>query len=153
MDEPLVMNTAVDQCSCFTLRRASRRVSALYDEALSPVGLRITQFSMLVLLWENGGLAINALADRMGLDRTTAGKNLKPLEREGYVSLHENAQDRRSREVRLTAEGREILKRAAPLWKKAQAAFDNLYGSERAQTLRSLLLTMPEPKITWDDDR
>jgi DNA-binding MarR family transcriptional regulator len=89
----------------------------------------------------------------MGLDRTTAGKNLKPLEREGYVSLHENAQDRRSREVRLTAEGREILKRAAPLWKKAQAAFDNLYGSERAQTLRSLLLTMPEPKITWDDDR
>lgn len=146
MDPASVMNSAIGQCCCHALRRATRQVSSLYDEALAPVGLRIGQFSILVLLWESGDLAVGTVADRMGLDRTTAGKNLKPLERQGYIAFKENALDRRSKDVSLTPAGRDVLRRAAPLWQEAQSAFEAAYGSAEARQLKTMLMSVPSAK-------
>jgi DNA-binding MarR family transcriptional regulator len=106
-------------CACTTLRRATRAVTALYDAALSPTGLRITQFSVLRTLERRGPLTITALAAAAALDRSTMGRNLEPLRRRRLVKLF-SGEDQRERVVRLTPEGRAAIRRALPRWERMQ---------------------------------
>src|SRR5215470_18702715 len=74
-------------CNCLAVRSAARHVTQLYDQFLAPIGLRITQFSILAKLKRRGPLTINALADVMAMDRTTLGRNIQPLERDGLIAI------------------------------------------------------------------
>ncbi len=121
------------------LRRAARRISQRYDETLAPAGLRATQFAILAVLREGRGLSVNELAERLDLDRTTTGKNLRPLQRDGLVSVAASPDDRRSRAIGLTDEGMARLARAAPLWASAQEGFEAANGRTRARGLRDEL--------------
>lgn len=107
-------------CVCFTLRKAARAVTQMYDEALRPTGLRATQFSVLAALADAGGATMTELADALVMDRTTLTRNLKPLIERRLVETVRDA-DRRRRPVAVTATGRAALRRALPLWRKAQA--------------------------------
>lgn len=131
--------TGVDLCNCTTLRKASRRVSQMYDAKLAASGLRTTQFAILALLYELEVLSVNELAGRLDLDRTTTGKNLRPLEEAGLIKIAASPQDRRSREAALTAKGRGALKIAAPLWQEAQREFEALNGRDNSAELRATL--------------
>jgi DNA-binding MarR family transcriptional regulator len=75
------------ECNCFAVRSAARQVTQFYDQFLAPVGLRTTQFSILVRLKRVGSLTINALANEMVTDRTTLGRNILPLERDGLIRI------------------------------------------------------------------
>jgi DNA-binding MarR family transcriptional regulator len=112
-------------CACTTLRRATRAVTALYDAALSPTGLRITQFSVLRTLERRGPLTITALAAAAALDRSTMGRNLAPLRRRRLVKL-QSGEDQRERVVRLTPEGRAAIRRALPRWEGMQRRLRSL---------------------------
>jgi len=107
-------------CACTTLRRAARAVTASYDAALAPSGLRITQFSILRRLARLGPLAITRLATEAALDRSTMGRNLNPLERRGLVRIEVGDVDQRERIAYLTAAGEAAMKAALPYWRKAQ---------------------------------
>jgi len=107
-------------CTCTTLRRATRAITSLYDAALLPTGLRITQFSVLRVLERRGPLTITALAAATALDRSTMGRNLNPLQRRRLVNLV-GSKDQRERLVRVTREGRAAIKRALPRWKAVQS--------------------------------
>jgi DNA-binding MarR family transcriptional regulator len=109
-----------DGCACKNLRRSARAVTRLYDEALRPSGLRITQFTLLVAVAIGEAVPITRLADALSLDRTTLGRDLKPLTDRGLVEIRAG-DDRRTRVVRLTGQGRDALGRAYPLWQSAQA--------------------------------
>src|SRR6516165_12335358 len=87
-----------EDCNCFAVRSAARHVSQFYDQLLVPVGLRTTQFSILAKLKRHGPLTINALADQMAMDRTTLGRNILPLERDGLIEIQSVASDRRAKE-------------------------------------------------------
>src|SRR5215469_17098876 len=89
-------------CNCFAARSAARHVTQLYDQLLAPIGLRATQFSILSKLRRRGPLTINALADDMVMDRTTLGRSIQPLEREGLIRIDPAPSDRRAKEIRLT---------------------------------------------------
>jgi DNA-binding MarR family transcriptional regulator len=106
-------------CACTTLRRATRAVTALYDAALSPMRLRITQFSVLRILERRGPLTISALAAAAALDRSTMGRNLEPLRRRRLVKLL-SGEDQRERVVGLTRAGRGVIRQALPHWEKVQ---------------------------------
>ena len=80
---PTLMLPRPEDCNCFAVRSAARHVTQLYDQLLAPAGLRVTQFSILAKLKHKGPLTINALADDMVMDRTTLGRNIRPLERDG----------------------------------------------------------------------
>ena len=67
-----------EQCNCMALRRASRRITNFYDSKLAPTGLRVTQYAILALLREHGGVSVNSLARYLDLDRTTMGK-VRPI--------------------------------------------------------------------------
>ena len=128
-----------DDCNCFAVRSAARHVSQFYDQLLVPVGLRTTQFSILAKLKRHGPLTINALADQMVMDRTTLGRNILPLERDGLIEIQSVASDRRAKELHLTNAGEKRLQAALKAWAKAQTQFEATFGTKRASELRGLL--------------
>jgi DNA-binding MarR family transcriptional regulator len=126
-------------CNCLALRQATRHVTQFYDQFLAQAGLRTTQFSMLAKLRALGPLSINALAKELVTDRTTLGRNVLPLEREGLIAVVTGSADRRSKELRLTEAGLARLRQARKAWAEAQARFEAAFGSKRSSELRSLL--------------
>jgi DNA-binding MarR family transcriptional regulator len=125
-------------CNCLSLRQATRRVTQLYDQSLSPLGLRATQFSLLMQIEHLGPITLNPLAEAMVMDRATMGHNVRPLEARGLVRL-EVGEDRRSREVSITCAGRDLLVEARRHWRRAQRTFEQEIGRETASELRSVL--------------
>jgi DNA-binding MarR family transcriptional regulator len=126
-------------CNCSALRQAARHVTRFYDAFLSPAGLRATQFSILAKLRQRGPLTITSLAAEMVMDRTTLGRNIRPLQRRGLIAVVSSRCDHRSKELRLTEIGLERLRAAGAPWREAQRRFDALFGVERASALRKLL--------------
>ena len=126
------------QCLCTKLRRASRGVTRLYDDALAPVGLNAAQFSLLRNLQRLGQPSITCLAEAMGLDRSTLGRNLKVVQGMGLVVLGEGC-DQRSRQVALSEAGLRVLEQGAPLWEQAQQALAKRLGADKRAELMLLL--------------
>lgn len=120
------------------VRRTARHVTRHYDRALKPAGLKLTQYSLLANLVRAGGLSITDLAERLAMDRTTLTRNLRPLERAGWIELHPGP-NRRTRAVAITPLGRRIYERAQPLWRQAERDFRRGVGQGEAAELRRLL--------------
>lgn len=129
----------LDACNCFAVRKAARRMTQIYDAKLAPSGVRVTQFMILMALNNVGGLSVNRLAELMVMNRTTMGKNLRPLERDGLVDVRISKEDRRSRDILLTRKGRSLLDRAYPLWRSAHDSFEQEHGVRFAEQFRSML--------------
>jgi DNA-binding MarR family transcriptional regulator len=150
--EDLTMTTAElpasEDCNCFAVRSAARHITHLYDQHLAPVGLRATQFSVLTKLKRRGPLTINALADAMVMDRTTLGRAIQPLQRDGLITIEQALSDRRSRELRLTTTGEMRLQVALEAWARAQAGFEAGFGTKRAAELRTLLRVVVANQFT-----
>jgi DNA-binding MarR family transcriptional regulator len=128
-----------DECNCFMVRSAARHVTQLYDQTLAPVGLHVTQFSILAKLKRLGPLTINALAKDMVMDRTTLSRNVLPLERDGLVKIEASAADGRAKELHLTKAGERRLQAGREAWAQAQARFETRFGAQRAADLRAML--------------
>ena len=128
-----------EECNCFAVRSAARHVTQLYDHFLAPIGLRATQFSILAKLRRLGPMTINTLAKDMVADRTTLGRNIQPLERDGLIRTEPAASDRRAKQLRLTKAGDKRLDAALQAWSQAQAKFETTFGAGRASELRAML--------------
>jgi DNA-binding MarR family transcriptional regulator len=126
------------ECICTHLRRAARGVSRHYDEALEGFGINVAQFSLLRHLRRLDQPSISTLAEAMGLDRSTLGRNLKVLEAEGLVALAEG-QDLRNRLVLLTEQGEARLQAAQPAWEQAQEKLITTLGEGQREELVRLL--------------
>ncbi len=126
-------------CNATALRKATRRISQLFDDVLAPTGLRSTQRSILAHIARAGSPTMGELAALLVLDRSALAHNLKPLERDGLVATQPDASDRRSRRVALTAAGMAKLKSSMPLCVEAQARFERAFGAGRAEELRRVL--------------
>jgi len=117
----------VADCACHKVRMAARAVTRAYDDALRALGLRATQYAVLVAIGNEGAMSITALAEVLGMDRTTLTRNLGPLAKEGLVAVGVEAW-RRSRAVEITKKGRARLREALPLWEQAQATLKGKLG-------------------------
>ena len=120
--------TIAETCMCHKVRYAARAVTRAYDNALRPAGLRATQLSVLVAIAREDAVSIAALAEFMGMDRSTLTRNLQPLINDNLVGLGAEGW-RRSRMVSITAKGRERMKKALPFWKEAQNTLRNALGT------------------------
>ena len=125
-------------CLGLHVRRASRIITQIYDDALVPVGLALSQFSLLVAIQLFDSVAITRLAQELCMDQSTLSRNLKPLEREGWVAIS-LGKDRRLRLVTLTPAGQLLLEQAIPLWEQVQTSLLAHYGQQNWQTLLTLL--------------
>jgi DNA-binding MarR family transcriptional regulator len=132
--DSIELGQVVSTCACFNIRKASRVVTQHFDAILEPSGLLITQFTILVAVAMVKVGTINELAEVLGMDRTTLTRNLKPIEREGWLKS-EPGQDQRTRVVSLTTDGEAALAKALPLWKQAQQDVEQTLGQQRWDTL------------------
>jgi DNA-binding MarR family transcriptional regulator len=136
-----------EECNCLALRQAARHVTQFYDQFLAPTGLRATQFSILAKLKRLGPMPINGLAEKMVMDRTTLGRNVLPLEREGLIAIKKGRTDRRSKELHLTDAGAERLRVAVKAWTEAQRRFESTIGPGRAAELRTELRSIADSDL------
>ena len=109
--------------------------------ALAPSGLTVTQFSILAEIDRRRERppTMGALAEVLGMDRSTLGHSLRPLERDRLIQLSAGEEDRRSRRLSLTHAGKAKFTEAIAFWRKAQECFESTYGSKSAARLRDVL--------------
>jgi DNA-binding MarR family transcriptional regulator len=134
----------VNLCNAAAARRAARRLSLMYDSVLAPTGLKSTQYGILSKLNSRGANlpTVHELAEELVMDRSTLGQNLRPLERDGLVTLLTDPKDRRIRLIALTKLGLAKLTEAAKYWRVAQDRFEAAFGKHEAAELRSVLFSI-----------
>jgi len=130
----------VGGCSCLRLRKATRRITQIYEACLEPAGLTIGQFGVLASLFGAGaagaaGVSMGPLAERLGVDPTTLKRTLGPMLESGLAAAAADPEDRRVRLIRLTEAGRARLERALPLWQKAQGLLEEKLGEATRDAL------------------
>ncbi len=130
-----------DTCHCILLRKASRKVSSYYDEALAPLGVNIGQFSLLRNVNRLAPVSLTDLASRVELDRSTVGRNAKVLERMGMVAIG-HGEDQREAVLTVTELGRAILTQGAPLWDGVQEDIEARLGPDKTRQLQELLAAL-----------
>jgi DNA-binding MarR family transcriptional regulator len=135
----IVQKTAETQCNCTSLRKASRRISQLYDNALLGSGLKTTQRAILAQISRSEPTSIGKLAEALVMDAGALTHTLKPLTRDGLVAIGIDPNDRRNRQITLTAAGRARLTTSDNAWEQAQHAFEKTLGKAEAKTLRDAM--------------
>lgn len=142
-DLPLAATHEVrDRCLCLHLQRAARAIGRHFNETLRPFGLTNGQFSLLMSLNRPTPPRISDIAPLLAMDRTTLTANLKPLERRGLVAVVADTADKRSRRVRITDSGRDLLVAALPVWRRTHAEIDRLLPDAAPDRLRSDLVAL-----------
>jgi DNA-binding MarR family transcriptional regulator len=130
-------------CPAIRARQASRALTRVYDDALRPVGLQMTQFSVLVAIAAfaeaRAGATISLLASSLVMDRTTLTRNLRPLERAGWVRVTRALGDSRARVVLITRRGEGIMEQAYPLWEEALRRVRRVLGPRPLKGLNAQL--------------
>jgi DNA-binding MarR family transcriptional regulator len=118
-------------------------MTSAYDRALEPVGLKVTQFSLLRAIERREEPSLTTLAESTGLDRSTLGRNLRVLQKNGLVAIESGA-DERVRIVRLTEHGRHMSAAALPRWQAAQRQMEEILGDSERAALDGLVLKLAE---------
>ena len=126
------------RCACFDLRKATRAVSRLYDDCLRPLGLNITQYSLLRVIETEPQISVSTLGRYMVMDRTSVTRALAPLERDRLIRSRVGS-DKRKRIVTLTKKGTKLIADAKPRWDEAQKIFLDLIGDQGWTVMRGLL--------------
>ena len=129
--------TETTPCLCNALRKATRAVTRVYDDALRPAGLRVTQFSVLRNLVRRGPLRMRDLSAVLVVEETAVVRSVRLLHERGWLAIRTGA-DRRERMLSITAAGRAVLAKAEPLWIGAQQRMSDELGGEWDVLLRSL---------------
>jgi DNA-binding MarR family transcriptional regulator len=124
-------------CLCGTLRRSARALTQLYENALRPLGLRSSQFTILQVLRRAGEMSQGALGEILAMDSTTLTRTLAIMRRRGWIAERRGS-DRRERLLRLAKAGETQLNRALPLWDETQTRVRDELGEEAWQNLFQL---------------
>jgi DNA-binding MarR family transcriptional regulator len=125
---------------CFNLRWVTRAVTQHFDAEMRRHGIRPTQGSVLAVLMAKESWNMAELSDRLGMDRTTLVRNLRPLQRDGFVKVVGGGRGNRV-ELAITPKGRKQIEKLAPAWKAAQSAVVKTLGEKRWSGILSDLET------------
>jgi len=135
-------------CLCGNLRMAARAVSSVYDRHLAAAGVQSSQMAVLWAVSNAQGMTVKQLAARIAMHETTLIRNLRVLEREGWVALEVGSEDRRQRIPSLTRAGRSVFGKALLGWKKAQAEIAGFLDDRIPETNRKLVRLT---RAIWND--
>jgi DNA-binding MarR family transcriptional regulator len=119
-------------CACTTLRKASRALSRIYDEALLPAGMTVAQLAVLRAIGRGaeGGEPLSRLAESLVMDRTSLYRALIPLKKSGWVAINAGPRGR-AKQVELTMKGERAIQAARKFWDAAQTTILGEFGAER----------------------
>jgi DNA-binding MarR family transcriptional regulator len=128
-----------DCCLCLHVQRAARALARRFDEVLRPFALTNGQFSVLMSLNRPEPPSMGPVASLLAMDRTTLTAALKPLERRGLVEISQDPSDRRSRILKLTGEGHDLLASALPVWERTHNEIEHLIPNGNPDEFRKSL--------------
>ena len=133
-------------CIVAAMRAATRRLTQLYDEAMAPTGLRVTQFHILSELERRSAdpPTVGELAEILTMERSALGQTLRPLARDGFINLGHDKRDGRRRPVRLTKAGKDKVVRGRRYWADAHKKFEHFFGGDQLVALRETLRDIAE---------
>ncbi|WP_294057680.1 MarR family winged helix-turn-helix transcriptional regulator [Sphingomonas sp.] len=131
------VSEALGPCLCTALRKASRAVTRVYDEALHPAGMTTVQFAILRHIARAETVPLSRLADQLVLERTSLYRTLEPLERRGWVTVAAGAG--KAKLALLTPAGAAVLDSAVERWEGTQQRMTEALGEARWAELRTLL--------------
>jgi DNA-binding MarR family transcriptional regulator len=114
---------------CSSFRRTSRALTRLYEEAMRPLGLRATQFTILLVLSRTGEVSQGQLGGMLAMDSTTLTRTLGIMSRHGWIA-ERPGRDRRERLLQLPSGGEAQLRRALPVWERVQSRLRNQLGEQ-----------------------
>ena len=132
--------SATENCVCFNLRWVTRRVTQFFDAEIRRHGIRPTQGSILAALQTKDRWTMAELSDWLGMERTTLVRNLRPLQRDGFVKAVGGGRGNRV-ELTITTKGRKQIEKLSPAWKSAQSAVVKTLGEKRWSAILSDLET------------
>jgi len=130
---------ALQSCACFRLRAAARKVTRDFEDALKPIGLRATQFTLLALILGMKPNSMTALAEEVGMDRTALNRALNIMKKNGWITVSNSGSDLKKK-IRTTQVGEAKLEEALPLWKVVQQTFINQSDHDEWQKHRNWLI-------------
>jgi len=131
-----------DTCLCLHVQRAARALARYFDEELRPCGLNNGQFSLLMALNRPSPPPMKPVAELLAMDQTTLTAALKPLQRNGWVEIVVNPDDRRQRLLLLTSEGQTVLASAVPIWTSAHAKLESTFSGNNLELFRQELMSL-----------
>jgi DNA-binding MarR family transcriptional regulator len=134
-------------CIAVRLRLLNRVVTNLYDDALRPLGLKVSQLNVLVVTAKLGVAQPAQVCDLLQLDTSTLSRNVERMRAKGWLEVVPG-EDARTQPFRLTAQGKRLLERAVPAWEQAQRQAEELLGEDGIALLNKAAskLGMPQPK-------
>jgi DNA-binding MarR family transcriptional regulator len=140
MPRPLKLETPAEviaaECLAVRVRALNRAVTALYDDALRPHGLRVGQLNLLVAVARMGTARPGDLCRVLCMEKSTLSRDVEVMRRNGWLEADET--DGRSRPLRITPVGRALVERVAPAWRQAQAQTRKLIGDDGAESVLAM---------------
>ena len=122
---------------CFPLYAAARNVTGLYTPWLKPLGLTYTQYIVFLVLWEEDGISVTEIGEKLMLDNGTLSPLLKKMEKAGYINRRRSSDDERVVVITLTEEGRALQEKAKDIPRQMAGCVE--LSPEKAQMLYALL--------------
>lgn len=122
-------------CLCALIRKAGRITTRKYDKILKPSGLKVTQLSMLAKIAGNPATTVSELAELLFMNQTTVSRNLRVLEKSGYIHLESEISDHRIKRIRISDLGVYKINEATPFWDKAQQEMEGILGRENIEMI------------------
>lgn len=123
------IDTIAGECIAVRLRMLNRVVTNIYDDALRPLGIKVSQMNILVAAGKMGLARPAVVCEHLHLDVSTLSRNVERMKSKGWLEVVAD-EDARAQPFQLTREGRRLLERAAPAWQKAQQEAQTLLGED-----------------------
>lgn len=137
------IDTIAGECIAVRMRMLNRVVTNLYDDALRPLGLKVSQMNILVAAGKMGTARPAEVCAHLHLDVSTLSRNVERMKARGWLEVIPDA-DGRAQPFRLTARGRRLLERALPAWNEAQSRARSLLGEGIVERLGAAVKRIDE---------
>ena len=123
------------ECLASRIRRLNRQVTAIYDDVLRPLGLKVSQLNVMALIAKKGSCTASEVGSILQLEKSTLSRNLDRLRKQGWIEV-EAGEDGRSRLLSVSSSGKRLLSRALPRWREAQRRTRKLLGNSAVDAIR-----------------
>lgn len=144
-DRPPTVDDVARQCVAVRLRMLNRVVTRIYDDALRPLGLKVSQLNVLVATAQMGSPRPSTIGERLQLDPSTLSRNIERMKARGWLEVVPD-DDGRSQPIRLTDQGHALLQNALPAWDQAQRHVTQLLGEPLVKELHHALPRLQGPQ-------
>jgi DNA-binding MarR family transcriptional regulator len=142
-------DSSTSPCACTTVKKLSRVLGRVYDSALAPSGINVTQFAVMRGIARHDGEPLVRVAEKLQMDRTSLYRAIAPLERDGWIEVAAGV-DARSRSARITRKGERVLSSAAAEWDELQRKLIKSFGKDEWNSLSAELKRLSKCAVELD---